>query len=91
MGCSLAADSYLRAFHRHDQIAGNTGNNLDLGTFHEAEILKMMLQVAPPAHFDDMRGLALFQEGKRHLLDGHAWSSRSLCRSAILRLVGCSS
>ena len=79
MGRRLTAHGHLRAFDGDDQVSRHARHHLDLRSFHEAEILKMMLQVAPPAHFDDMRGLALFQEGKRHLLDGHAWSSRSLC------------
>ena len=60
MGRRLTADGHLRAFDGDDQVSRHARHHLDLRSFHEAEILKMMLQVAPPAHFDDMRGLALF-------------------------------
>ena len=72
MGRRLAADGHLGAFDGDDQVACNARDHLDFGTFHKAKVFQVMLQIALPAHFDDTRGLALFQKGKRHLLDGHA-------------------
>ena len=63
-----------------DRIAGNTGNN-DLGTFHEAEILQVMLQISLPRTFTTRAASPSFKKRQRHLLNGHAGHGISVCRT----------